>query len=97
MPRSGPRSKKSHGKARKASAAPEEPTPAPSGNSFAALAPTDQGGPAETDEEQPNAADDAGALNTTPAIAASTTPALSAGAVGAKEFPDGAGVSQKKN
>ena len=67
MPRSGARSKKSRGKARKASPSPEEPTPALAGNSFAALAPTDQGGPAEDDEEQPDAAGEAGALSTTPA------------------------------
>ena len=40
------------------------------GNYFAALAPTDQGGPAEDDEEQPDTADDAGALSTTPASSA---------------------------
>ena len=69
MPRSGARSKKSRGKARKASPSPEEPTPALAGNSFAALAHTDQGGPAEDDEEQPDAADEAGALSTTPGSA----------------------------
>ena len=82
MLRSGARSRKSRGTARKASTTHEEPTPAPLGNPFAALAPTDQGGPAEIQEEEPNAADDAGALSTTPAIAATTTPAPSAGAVG---------------
>ena len=82
MPRSGARSKKSRAKARKASTSREQPTPAPSGNSFAAIAPTDQGGPAESDEEEENAADDAGALNTAPAIAATTMPGPSAGAVG---------------
>ena len=66
----------------KASTTPEEPTPAPPGNSFAAFAPTDQGAPADADEEQPNAADDAGALSATPAIAATTTEAPSAGPVG---------------
>ena len=82
MPRSGARSKKRRGKARKASPSPEEPTPAPSGHSFAAFAPTDQGRPAEPDEEEEKAADDAGALSTAPAIAATTTPGPSAGAVG---------------
>ena len=81
MPRSGARSKKSRGKARKASTTPEEPAPALAGNSFVALAPTDQGGPAETDEEQMSASDDAGALSVTPAIAAATTPVSSAGGV----------------
>ena len=70
MPRSGARSKESRGKARKASPSPEEPTPALAGNSFVALAPTDQSGPVENDEEQPDAADDAGALSTTPASSA---------------------------
>ena len=42
MPRSGTRSKKSRGRARKASPSPGEPTPTLTGNSFAALAPTDQ-------------------------------------------------------
>ena len=69
MPRSGARSKKSRGKARKASPSPEEPTPALAGNSFAALAPTDQGRPAVDDEEQRDAADEAGALSTTPVSA----------------------------
>ena len=82
MPRSGARSEKSRGKARKAATTPEEPTPAPPGNAFAALAPTDQGGPAETNEEEPYAANYAGALSTTPDIAATTTPAPCAGAVG---------------
>ena len=63
MPRSGARSKKSRGKARKASLSPEEPTPALAGNSFAALAPTDQGAPAVDDGEQRDAADEAGALS----------------------------------
>ena len=68
MPRSGARSKKSRGKARKASPSPpEEPTPALAGNSFAALAPTD--GPAVDDEEQRDAADEGGALSTTPVSA----------------------------
>ena len=75
------RSKKSSGKARKATTTPEESTPAAPGNSFAALAPTDQGGPAKTDEEERNAADDARALGATPDIAATTTPAPSAGDV----------------
>ena len=66
MPRSEACSKKSREKAREASPSPEEPTPALAGNYFAALAPTDQGGPAEDDEEQPDAADNAGALSTTP-------------------------------
>ena len=82
MPRSGARSKKSRGRALKASTFSGEPTPAPSGNSFAALAPTDQGGTAEPDEEEENGADDARALSTAPAIAATTTPGPSAGAVG---------------
>ena len=69
MPRSGARSQKSRGKARKASPSPEEPTPALAGNSFAALAPTDQGGPAVDDEEQRDAAGEAGALSTTPGSA----------------------------
>ena len=72
----------SRGKARKTSTSPDEPTPAPSGNSFAALATTDQSGPAEPDEEEENAADDAGALSTSPASAATTTPGPSAEAVG---------------
>ena len=82
MPRSEASSKNIRGKARKASTTPEEPTPALAGNSFAALAPTDQGGPAEDDEGQPDAADDAVALSATPVIAASTTLASSAEAVG---------------
>ena len=67
MPRSGARSKKSRWKARKASPSPLEPTLALAGKSFAALALTDQGGPAEDDEEQSEASDEAGALSTTPA------------------------------
>ena len=66
MPRSGARSKKSRGKARKASPSPEELTSALAWDSFAALAPTDQGGPAEDNKEQPDAADEAGAYSTTP-------------------------------
>ena len=69
MPRSGARSKKGRGKARKASPSPEEPTPALAGNSFAALAPTDQGASAVDDEEQPDAADEAGAHSTPPGSA----------------------------
>ena len=82
MPRSEARSKKSRGKACKAAATPEQPTPAVPGNSLAALASTDQGGPAEIDEEELNAAGDAGALGTTPDISATTTHAPSARAVG---------------
>ena len=64
------------------STTPEDPIPAAPGNSFAALAPTDQGEPAETDEEDPNAAGDAGALGATSDIDATTTSAPFAGDVG---------------
>ena len=66
---------------RRAAARPARRRPRPR-NSFAALAPIDKGGPAESDEEESNAADDAGAPGTTPDIAATTTPAPSAGDVG---------------
>ena len=66
MPPLGARSKNCCGKARKATTTSEEPASALTGNSFAALEPTDQGGPAEDDEEQPGVADDAGWLRTTP-------------------------------
>ena len=52
MPRSGTRSKKSRGKARKA-ATPRDPTPPATTNAFAALEAPDQGEPSDGEEEEP--------------------------------------------
>ena len=52
MPRSGTRSKKSRGKARKA-ATPRDPTPPAPANAFAALAAPDEEEPSDGEEEEP--------------------------------------------
>ena len=52
MPRSGTRSKKSRGKARKA-ATPRDPTPPGPANAFAALAAPDEEEPSDGEEEEP--------------------------------------------